>query len=157
MWSDAFRCVVHILYHTFYAIGMDSYLLLTTLSTYQLCVSYFYQELIRHLTNLKSYTITINYGGKVIGPQTWLKLSKSLIDNDTDSANVYVMDPEGPLSFENSDKNVVNPELILNRDIEIIRQLVRERFDSLAPSTQMRIDTENKIKSWTHLASSVLE
>ena len=67
------------------------------------------------------------------------------------------MNPEGTLSLDNSHKNVVNPELILNHDIEIIRRLVRARFYSLAPSTQIRIDIGNKkMNSWNHHTSSIL-
>ena len=67
------------------------------------------------------------------------------------------MNPEGTLSLDNSHKNVVNLELILNHDIEIIQQLVRARFDSLAPSTRIRIDIGNKkMNSWNHHTSSIL-
>ena len=67
-------------------------------------------------------------------------LAENLINNDIDNADVYRMDPEEPSPFENSDNNVVIPELILSCNTEIIRQQVCEKFDLLAPSTQMGID-----------------
>ena len=40
-------------------------------------------------------------------------LAKNLIDNNIDTAEVYGMNTKGPPSFENSDNDVVIPELNL--------------------------------------------
>ena len=73
-------------------------------------------------------------------------LAQNFIDNDIHNAEVYGIDPEGPSPFENSDNNVVIPELNLNRDIRIIWQFVSEGFGLLAPSTQMGVDISIMVK-----------
>ena len=47
-------------------------------------------------------------------------LAENVIDNDIDNAEVYGINSEGSSPFENSDNNVVTPEVNLNRDIKII-------------------------------------
>ena len=101
-----------------------------------------------------SYTITIKYGQKAMGLNwtMWLNgvlnpsnpLAENLIDNDID--NTDWMDPGGPSPFENNDNNFIVSELNFNCDIKIIWQFLIERFDLLAPSTQMGIGTSIMVK-----------
>ena len=104
--------------------------------------------------NLKSCAITIKYGQKATGLNwtMWLNgmlnpsnpLAENLIDNDIDNADG--MESEEPLPFENSDNNIVISELNLNCNIKIIWQLLIERFDLLASSTQIGIGISIMVK-----------
>ena len=73
-------------------------------------------------------------------------LAENLIDSDIDNAEACGMDPAGPSPFENSDNNVVTPDLNLSCDIKIIWKFLSERFDLLAPSTQMGIGISIMVK-----------
>ena len=75
-------------------------------------------------------------------------LAENVIDNDIDNAEVYGINSEGSSPFENSDNNVVTPEVNLNRDIKIIWRFLSERFDLLAPSTQMGTGTSIMVKEY---------
>ena len=86
-----------------------------------------------------SWTMWLN---GVLNPSN--PLAENLIDNDID--NTDWMDPGGPSPFENNDNNFIVSELNFNCDIKIIWQFLIERFDLLAPSTQMGIGTSIMVK-----------
>ena len=77
-------------------------------------------------------------------------LAKNLIDNNIDTAEVYGMNTKGPSSFENSDNDVVIPELNLKSWYLTQSTFVRERIDLLAPLTQLGIDIFMMVKEYVY-------
>ena len=73
-------------------------------------------------------------------------LVENLVDNLVDSADLFGVDPEGPLPFENSDNNVFN----ITGDLELIQQTVLDQFDLLISSTQMGIDIFVTVKEYIY-------
>ena len=67
-------------------------------------------------------------------------LAENLVDNLADNAEAYGVDPEGPSPFENSDNNLVTPDLNITGDLELIHQTMLDWFDLLKLSTLMGID-----------------
>ena len=80
--------------------------------------------------------------------------AENLVDNLVHNAESYVVDPEGPSPFKNSDKNVVILELSITDDLELIQQTVFHRFDLLKSSTQMGIDIFVTVKKYIYELTS---
>ena len=70
--------------------------------------------------------------------------AENLLENDIDNGEVYGMDPEG--HHHSRTVRTMLLLLILNRDIKISWQFLNERFDLLAPSTEMGIDISIRVK-----------
>ena len=155
-WRDVFRCVIRIFYYIFYDLEDEQLIDIENPVDMLALRPVFFQRIIQALNEFKELHNNHSLGteGSWTPNQMWLNdmlnpsnpLVENLVDNLVDKADLFGVDPEGPLPFENSDNNVFN----ITGDLELIQQTVLDQFDLLISSTQMGIDIFVTVKEYIY-------
>ena len=153
LWRDIFRCIIHIFYYIFYALEDEQLIDIENPVDMLALRPVFLQRIIQALNEFKELHNNHSLGteGSWTPDQMWLNgmlnpsnpSAENLVDNFVDNADLFGVDPEVPLPFENSDDNVIVPEFN-------IQQTVLDQFDLLISSTQMGIDIFVTVKEYIY-------
>ena len=73
-------------------------------------------------------------------------LASGGLDTTPEHYDTYGIDPMAPTPFENSDNNIVIPELELSQDRDSLERIVLSKIDPLEECSDMGIGTFTKIK-----------
>ena len=156
LWKDVFSCVIRIFYYIFYALEGEQLIDIENPVDMLALRPVFLQRIIQALNEFKELhnNHSLRTEGSWTPNQMWLNdmlnpsnpLVENLVDNLVDNADLFGVDPEGPLPFENSDNNVFN----ITGDLELIQQTVLDQFDLLISSTQMGIDIFVTVKEYIY-------
>ena len=150
-WRDIFRCVLHYFYYLFYAMedsgvfNLEDPVDIFTMHVVFLprinealteYVEMFNNHKLRTEKNLTPNQIWFNGMLDETNP-----LANGEIDDNIDDPVVYGIDPRGPSPFEDTNNNVVVPEILIPYDDkESIHLYVLSNMNPLSDSTCMGID-----------------
>ena len=111
LWRDVFRCVIRIFYYIFYALEDEQLIDIENPVDMLALRPVFLQRIIQALNEFKELHNNHSLGTEDSWTpnQTWLNdmlnpsnpLVENLVDNLVDNADLFGVDPEGPLPFEN--------------------------------------------------------